>query len=163
MISLNLHERHQSAYKASHSTETALLRVYNDILESIDKKKCVMLVLLDLSAAFDTVDHTVMLKRLEESFGISGCALEWMGSYLTNRTQSVCVNGCSSDPRSLHYGMPQGSVVGPFRFTCYSTPLGAICRQHDLNYHLYADDTQMYLSFSPSDQLSPRCTSTSPQ
>ena len=93
-----------------------------------------------------------MLNRLETSFGISGDALQWMRSYLENRFQSGRVDGCSSDPCPLLFGMPQGSVVGPYGFTCYSKPLGAICQQHSVSYHLYADDTQIYLSFSPNDQ-----------
>ena len=153
MTSHGLHEVYQSAYKASHSTETALLKVQNDILQAIDQRECVMLVLLDLSAAFDTVDHHKLLHRLESSFGIAGTALQWLSSYLTGRSQSVHIKGISSKPRSLQYGVPQGSVIGPLGFITYSSPLGEICRHHEIMYHLYADDTQLYLAFTADDQL----------
>ena len=94
----NLHELLQSAYKQGHSSETALVKVQNDILRSIDERKCVALLLLDLSAAFDTVDRSILLSRLRHRFGIDGKALKWLHSYLTNRrSQFVCVgNGYSS-------------------------------------------------------------------
>ena len=148
-MSLNeLHEPLQSAYRQHHSTETALLKVYNDMLEAVDNKSCVMLVLLDLSAAFDTVDHTLLLHRLESTFGVTGMALEWFKSYFCSRYQSVHVSGTTSKPHLLTFGMPQGSVFGPTGFPSYSSPIGTICRNHGVNYHLYADDTQIYLSFS---------------
>ena len=82
-----LNEPLQSAYKPFHSCETVLVRVHNDILVAIDKRHCVMLLLLDLSAAFDTVDHDILLTRLHSKYSISGIALEWFRSYLTNRSQ----------------------------------------------------------------------------
>jgi exonuclease III len=151
MTSNNLHEPFQSAYRVHHSTETALLRVYNDIIESIDNKHCVMLVLLDLSAAFDTVDHAVLLNRFEDALGITGHALAWLQSYFDDRYQSVHIDKASSQKHHLKTGMPQGSVVGPFGFPSYSAPVGAICRRHGIQYHLYADDTQLYISFLPPD------------
>ena len=83
-------------FRANHSTETALLRVFNDILRSMDQQKVTILVLLDLSAAFDTVDHNILLHRLHNRFGISGTALDWFKDYLSNRRQRVSVNGSSS-------------------------------------------------------------------
>ena len=106
----------QSAYKSFHSCETALLRVQNDILLAIDNRHCVMLLLLDLSAAFDTVDHVILLKRLNSKFSIRGTALDWFRSYLTNRTQVVLIDGRKSQSRELKCGVPQGSVLGPILY-----------------------------------------------
>ena len=91
-------EPFQSAYRANHSTETALLRAFNDILRSMDQQKGTILVLLYLSAALDTVDHNIPLHRLHTRFGISGTALDWFKDYLSNRRQRVSVNGSLSDP-----------------------------------------------------------------
>jgi len=144
----NLHEVMQSAYKQFHSTETALVRVHNDILMNMDNKQGTILVLLDLSAAFDTIDHPVLFKTLEHRLGIKGTALKWFKSYLSERTQAVLIENISSDPVSLKFGVPQGSVLGPLLYTIYTLPLGDILRNLEISYHLYADDTQLYLSFN---------------
>ena len=101
----DLNESLQSAYKKHHSCETALLRVQNDILKSIDDKQCVVLLLLDLSAAFDTVDHKILLHRLRSRFGIKGKALAWLQSYLTDRSHSVQIDGFTSSVRPLIFGV----------------------------------------------------------
>jgi hypothetical protein len=147
----NLDEPLQSAYKQGHSTETALLKVQNDILRAVDGKQVGILVLLDLSAAFDTVDHEVLLARLYSRFGISGTALQWYRSYLSDRYQQVCVHGVSSKPVLLTCGVPQGSVLGPQEFVKYSAPLSKIIQKYGLSYHFYADDTQIYVFFDLSD------------
>ena len=90
------------------------------------------LVLLDLSAAFDTLDHDILLKRLEESVGLSGLALHWMDSYIRGRSQSVTIDGKTSDAASFKYGVPQGLVLGPILFTIYTIPIGHIARKYDL-------------------------------
>ena len=151
MANQHLHEPLQSAYKSYHSTETALVRVQNDILRSLDRKNGTVLVLLDLSAAFDTIDHNTLFDLLEHRLCITGSALHWFKSYLTDRTQSVTIDGVSSRPVVLKYGVPQGSVLGPLLFTIYTLPLGDLLRQHGIAYHLYADDTQLYLTFNARD------------
>ena len=139
-----LHEPLQSAYKADHSTETALLKVMNDCLTGCDTGHVCLLSLLDLSSAFDTIDHQILLKRLEKTFGIRNNALIWFESYLQNRKQSVVVNGVKSECYNLKYGVPQGSVLGPILFSLYMKPLSNIINQYNVNYHFYADDTQLY-------------------
>ena len=150
----SLHADHQSVYRKFHSAETALLKVQNDILHSLDKNCVTVLVLLDLSAAFDTIDHQTLLTRLEKQYGISDKPLKWVSSYLSERFQSVSVNGEQSQPVLMKYSVPQGSVLGPKYFTMYTKPVGAICRSHGLLHHFYADDSQVYISFKPIDTVS---------
>ena len=113
---------HQSAYHAGHSTETALLKIVNDLLSALNEDKVSLLSLLDLSAAFDTIDHSILLSRLSYSFGISDTAIALFTSYLTDRTQTTSVNGSKSLPAPLHYGVPQGSVLGPIFLVCTLNP-----------------------------------------
>ena len=144
----NLTECFQSAYKPCHGTETALLRVQNDVLRAIDDDRCVVLLLLDLSSAFDTVVHQTLLSRLSSRFGVRGKALSWFQSYLSDHRQVIHVGNGQSDSFNLSIGVPQGSVLGPMLFTLYTAPLGDIMRQHDVSFHLYADDTQIYYTFN---------------
>ncbi|GFS07822.1 reverse transcriptase-like protein [Elysia marginata] len=139
-----LNEVFQSAYKAFHSTETALLKVTSDVLESMDQKEICVMTLLDLSAAFNTIDRNILLTRLNQTFGLSGTVLQWFESYLSNRTQSVFNGDHTSRKLPLVFGVPQGSVLGPILFTLYTSPLSSIIKLHGMSYHLYADDTQMY-------------------
>ena len=148
-----LHEALQSAYTPDHSTETAVVKVTNDILCALDKRQCVYLVLLDLSAAFDTIDHQVFLSRLQEDYGVVGGVADWMKSYLSGRHQKVDINGTFSEKIELKYGFPQGSKIGPFGFKLYTKPLTAIAKLHNIQIHLYADDTQLYTSFDPNHSV----------
>ena len=104
-------------------------------------------MLLDLSAAFDTINQDILIERCQKLFGIHGQALEWLKSYLHLRSQVVQVNGSSSEPAPLSCGVPQGSILGPLLFIMYTTPLGSILRDEGTDYHLYADDTNLYLVF----------------
>ena len=107
----------QSAYKQFHSTETALLKVHNDINLNIDNGNITALTLLDLSAAFDTIDHNILITRLSTWYGISGTALSWFTSYLTDRRQAIKIGNCFSDMLPTSCGVPQGSVLGPLLFS----------------------------------------------
>ena len=119
----NLHEQFQSAYKPNQSTETALTKIQNNILIALDNKRGVVLVLLDLSAAFDSVDHTLLLACMKR-IGVIDVAHQWFESYLSSRTQTVCLGQIKSDPLELLQGVPQGSVLGPVLFTPYTGPIG---------------------------------------
>ena len=113
----------------------------------LDKGKCAFLILLDLSATFDTVDHTTLLEFLYKFVGLDGEALSILKSYLTDRTQGVLIDNVLSSLSELFFGVPQGSVLGPLIFCIYTLPLGAILRHHQIHYSIYADDTQLFLSF----------------
>ena len=128
----------------------ALLRVKNDILLNMNKQHVTLLVLLDLSVAFDTVNHNVLLSRLHSKFGISGTALEWFRSYLNGRSQHIMVHGNLSRSSNLDFGVPQGSCLGPLLFTIYASKLFDVIKVHLPTVHCYPDDTQLYVSFSPT-------------
>ena len=110
----------------------------------------VILVLLDLSAAFDTVDHRLLLDKLHE-IDIRDNAHRWIQSYLSQRTQAVKVDNVTSRSVRLCSGVPQGSVLGPLFFTIYCLGLNHVFEHHQLRYHMYADDSQLYVEF-PRDQ-----------
>ena len=149
-----LGDKFQSAYTKNCSTETALLRVMNDLLTSLDGKKAMVLTLLDLSAAFDTIDHNTLLKRLKDNYGVCDTALDWMQSYLSERMQYTSIGSSSSSEIPLLYGVPQGSILGPKAFKRYSCPVSSIIKKHGLSYMIYADDTQIYTCFDPNNEQS---------
>jgi hypothetical protein len=141
----------QSAYRKFHSTETALLRIHNDLLLATNQQKVSALVLPDLSAAFDAIDHEILLTRLSSFFGFSGTALSLLASYLSNRLQQFTIENQSSHSLPLTTGVPQGSVLGPLLFSLYTSPICHIFTDSPVSFHLYADDTPLYISFSSSE------------
>ena len=147
----NLLPKHQSGFRARHSTETAVLKVLSDILAAADDGRVTLLGLLDMSAAFDTVDHHILLQRLEYSFGLTGTVLSWLASFLSGRTQQVIFNGMTSIVAALSSGVPQGSVLGPLLFLLYTADIPVIASEHGLGVHCYADDGQLYMSERPGN------------
>jgi len=139
----------QSAYRKKHSTETAMLRVVSDTLMAADERQVTLLGMLDLSAAFDCVDHTILLQRLRAGFGVTDVALQWIISFLTERTQQIAYNNKLSSIQAVLFGVPQGSVLGPLLYVLYTAELFHIVARHRLRLHMYADDCQVYLSTRP--------------
>ena len=137
----------QSDFRKYRSTEIALLKVQNDILMSMDNKAVTLLVLLDLSAAFDTIEQFILLNILQRDFGVVGTALNWFGSFLSGRRQRILVGEKTSDDFNLNCGVPQGSCMGPILFTLYISRLFNIISQHLPSLHGYADNNQFYISF----------------
>ena len=154
LVQSDLYPALQSAYRAGHSTETTLLKVHNDILINMDNQRVTLPVLFGLSSAFDTVDHEVLLRRLETTFGIRDTALQWFRSYLTDKSQSVSINGSLSEDFPPPHGVPQGSCLGPLLFTIYASKLFEILKRRLPDVHAYADDNQLYLSFKPGASVS---------
>ena len=146
----------QSAYRSGHSTVTALVKINNDIVSSLDGGQCVILASLDLSSAFDTVDHAIFLRRLQDMYGICNTFQKWFDSYLTNRQPRVCINTSFSNPRYLKCGVPQGSVLGARIYTMYVRPMSEIINRHNVSYHSYADDSQLYIQCDNNEE-SIRC------
>ena len=147
----NLVPKYQSGFRKHHSTESATLRVLSDIYSAIDNGKIALLALLDVSAAFDTVDHDILMDRLAESFGIVGQAHDWLSSFITGRTYSVRFGGTTTSPWRVRSGIPQGSILGPLLYILYTADVAALVESLGFKVHLYADDTQLYDSCSPSD------------
>ena len=134
----------QSAYQKHRSAETATLKVLSDVYQAADMGKITMLGMLDLSAAFDTVDHQILLNCLRRSFGIRGTVLRWISSYLTGRTQFVRFNSSTSRITTVTSDVPQGSVLGPVLFLMYTADVVRVIEKNGFNVHAYADDLQIY-------------------
>ena len=126
-----------------------MLKVKNDILQSLDKGNAVFMVLLYMSAAFDTVDHSILLHRLQTRFGMGGVVESWFSTYLHNRTVKVNVKNTFSKEHLLTYSLPQGSIIGPQGFKLYTAPVGDIIREYGVYFHSYVDDIQLFAEFNP--------------
>ena len=134
----------QSAYWKHRFTETATIKVMSDIYRAADAGLVTLLGLLDLRTAFDTVDHVILLDRLQHRYGISRLVLRWIESYLTGRSQFVRFSGETSGTTMVTSGVPQGSVLGLILFIAYSAEVTGIVEQHGFNVHAFADDLQVY-------------------
>ena len=143
----NLLPAYQSAYRKYHGVETAMVKMYNDLLENIDKNQVTIVVMVDLSAAFDTIDIPILLKLLQNDFGIQGTSLKWIESYLTDRTMRVLIEKSKSDSEPLRFGVPQGSCAGPVIFTLYISALNRVVQKYTADLYGYADDHKVALKF----------------
>ena len=157
----SLYDSLESAYRSGHSTETSIVKLSIDIVSNLNRGHCVILASLDLSAAFNTVDHGIFL-QLEHKYGIYGTSYQWFKSYLHNRQLKVCINSSFSKSHNLKCGVPQGSVLESTdvynQYTCQSSvkkfilPVSAIVERHNISYHSYADDTQLYIQCDNNEE-----------
>ena len=146
----NLLSNYQSAYRANYSCETAVLKVLDDVFHEISPKSYVLVSFLDFSAAFDTVDHTLLINKLRAQYGITGLALQWFDSYLNDRTYRVKIKKSLSDTKCLKFGVPQGSILGPILYSMYVKEIEDIANNYNVHIHVYADDVVLY---SNSEQI----------
>ena len=154
---LNSHNHHntcQSAYRPGYSTETALLKVVNDLFLSLNKGNIYVLALFDFSSAFDTIDHPILIHRLNTDFGINDTVLQWFSPYLTDHTHHVSLSNHCSANAPVHSGVPRGSVLGPIHFTMYVKLLSAIIDTHSITYISFADDLQQQMLSATLDRKS---------
>ena len=153
LLQNNLYCNVQSGYRMAHSCETLLVKMSDDIIDAMDQKKLVAVILLDLSAAFDVIDHCILIKKLKSLYGIDGIVLQWFESYLKNRSFSVKINKETSCIEIVIHGVPQGSILGPLLFILYTKELANIVARFNLKLHLYADDSSIYVEFNPRDPI----------
>ena len=142
--------RYQSAYRKLHSTKTALCKIHDDLVSNTCHGKASLLV-LDLSAAFNTVDHWLLPSDFSDC-GVEGTALSLLESYVENKEQCVAIGESQSEPTTHQYSVPQGSVLSPVLFTVYTGTLAFLLEAHGVNYHLFADDTRLYIRVEDIDE-----------
>ena len=152
----------QSGFRRSHSTETAVIKIYNDVVLSLDSGLQTALLLLDFSAAFDCVGHELLTLVLKTCFGITSSALDWINSFLSNRTHFIRIGNKTSKLFHVKFGVPQGSILGSLLFIFYTTNIAHIAALHDILIHLYADDTQLYTYILPRETYIEQRTNLSP-
>ena len=143
----NLNAAHQSAYRPHHSCETAIMKILDDVLTKFNSESFIVMTFLDFSAAFDTVDHTILINKLEQQFGVTGNALLWFKSYLDSRSYKIKINNTLSKLQYLSYGVPQGSILGPVLYSLYITEIESITKFYNINIHIYADDILLYTDY----------------
>ena len=148
-----LYPNYQSAYRQHHSCETALVKIIDDVLVELNPNTYIIMTFLDFSAAFDTVDHNILINRLKNDYGIIDVALHWFKSYLSCRNYKVKINNTLSDSQSLDFGVPQGSILGPILYMLYVKEIEEIAKRHNVNVHIYADDVQLYAPYDVSSDF----------
>ena len=146
----NIIFEHQFGFQKNKSTSLAILNLYNELITAIENKKLLCCIFLDLAKAFDTVDHYILLNKLDR-YGIRGTALDWFKSYLTDRTQKVSINGHLSDSRNIKSGVPQGSGLGPLLFLLYINDMPSASKL--FKFHLFADDTSLFFRIRAQQTL----------
>ena len=144
---------YQSACRSNYSCETAIMKVINDVLTDFNPNSFVIMTFLDFSAAFDTVDHTILINRLEKQFGIAGTALTWFRSYLENRSYMIKINNTFSNKKLFKFGVPQGSILGPIFYSVYVKDIEEITLSYNVKVHVYADDVVLYAKCSKLTNL----------
>ena len=140
---------YQSAYRKNYSCKTALVKVFDDILWLMEKQKVNLLVAIDLSAAFDTVDHGILTDMLNTAFNVRGKSLDWFKSYLYPRSCKINIGECFSSSQDLNFSVPQGSLCGPVLYNAYASPMKTIVPS-DIAIHAYADDHALKKAFNSS-------------
>ena len=153
LVESDLLPKFQSGYRSHHSTETLLARLLSDLHTSIDNGEVTILALLDVSAAFDSVDHNILIRRLRASFGINSRALDWLESFVRGRTQSVRIGSLRSEWRVIGTGVPQGSVLGPLLYVLFTADVLEVAGRAGAGVQQYADDTQAYRHCKASEAM----------
>ena len=143
----------QNAFRKLHSTETTVLSIFDDLYNSLDTGQPIQLILLDLSSAFDTLRHDILLERLR-NIGIQDVTMEWFSNFIKDRNYSFKIRNNYSKSYTIDYGVPQGSILSPILFSIYLIPLQTIMKRYpSITYNLYADDIELHATITNSTQL----------